>query len=88
MSLPFSRQDQCPQCTVDLHVCKMCIHYDPRVPRQCREDDAEDVKDKDLANFCEWYEPSESAFEPEQKSESDRAREALEALFSGLKDKN
>jgi hypothetical protein len=88
MSLPFSRQDQCPQCTVDLHVCKMCIHYDPRVPRQCREDDAEDVKDKELANFCEWYEPSESAFEPAQKSEADRAREVLEALFSGLEDKN
>jgi hypothetical protein len=58
------------------------------VPKKCREDDAEEVMDKELANFCEWFEPSESAFEPGRKSEADRAREALEALFSGLKDKN
>ena len=86
MSLPFSRQDQCPACGVDLHVCRMCVHYDPAVPAQCREDDAEEVKEKELANFCEWYMPSESAFNPQRKSEAEQAREALEALFSGLKD--
>lgn len=86
MSLPFSRRDQCPECGIDLHVCRMCIHYDPRVPRQCREDGAEDVKEKELANFCEWYEPSDSAFEPGHKSEADRAREALEALFAPPED--
>jgi hypothetical protein len=88
MSLPFSRRDQCPQCTVDLHVCRMCTQFDPGVPKKCREDDAEEVMDKELANFCEWFEPSESAFEPGRKSEADRAREALEALFSELKDKD
>jgi len=82
MSLPFSRRDQCPECAIDLHVCRMCVNYDPRVPDQCREDDAEEVRDKELANFCDWYEPSDSAFDPEGKSEADRAREALEALFS------
>lgn len=87
MSLPFSRRDQCPECGIDLHVCRMCIHFDVKVPRQCREDDAEDVKEKELANFCDWYEPSEAAFNPQEKSAADLAREALEALFAPPKTK-
>jgi len=81
LSLPLSRQDQCPGCGNDLHVCKMCIYYDPRVPRQCREDGAEDVRDKDRLNFCDWFKPSESAFDGKLKAEEDEARAALEALF-------
>ena len=64
----------------------MCIYFDPLVPSQCREDDAEDVTEKELANFCEWYSPSDTAFSPQQKSEADKARESLEAMFSGLSD--
>lgn len=86
LSLPFSRRDQCPECTADLHVCKMCVYFDPGAPAQCREDDAEDVKEKELANFCEWYDPSESAFDPQRKSEAELALEALEALFSAPAD--
>lgn len=88
LSLPFSRRDQCPECSVELHVCKMCVHFDPSAPSQCREDDAEDVTEKELANFCEWYTPSETAFNPQGKSEADRALEALEALFSAESDPN
>lgn len=84
LSLPFSRRDQCPQCGVDLKVCKMCCHFDPAAPEQCREDDAEDIKEKELANFCEWFTPSEKAFDPQRKSEADQALESLEALFAGL----
>ena len=86
LSLPLMRQDQCPECSVELHVCKMCLHFDSAVPSQCREDDAEDVKEKELANFCEWFTPSETAFDPSEKSEADQAAEALEAMFSGLGD--
>ena len=61
----------------------MCRKFDPAVPRQCREDDAEDVVDKEKANFCEWFDPSEFAFDPALKSEADAAQQALESLFSG-----
>ncbi len=84
LSLPIVRKDLCPDCGAELHACKMCIHFDPVVPDQCREDDAEDVKEKALANFCEWFEPSETAFDPGRKSEADEARDALEAMFSEL----
>lgn len=81
LSLPLSRQDECPGCGNYLHVCKMCVHYDTRVPRQCSEDGAEDVKEKDRLNFCDWFVASETAFDEKRKSEEDEARVALESLF-------
>ncbi len=86
LTLPLSRRDQCPECTADLHVCKMCVNFDVRVPRQCREDGAEDVKEKERPNFCDWFKPSDRAFDPERKTEADAARDALEALFGGPSD--
>ncbi len=81
LSLPLSRHDQCPDCSADLHVCKMCIHFDERVPRKCREDGAEDVTEKERPNFCDWFKPSDSAFDPARKSDADAAKDALAALF-------
>lgn len=81
LSLPLSRRDQCPECTADLHVCKMCICFDPSVPRKCREDGAEDVTEKERPNFCDWFKPSDRAFDPNRKSESDAAKDALADLF-------
>jgi hypothetical protein len=81
LSLPLSRRDQCPECTADLHVCKMCIFFDASVPRKCREDGAEDVSEKERPNFCDWFKPSDRAFDPNRKSEEDAAKDALAALF-------
>ena len=83
LSLPLSRQDSCPECSAHLHVCRMCRHYDVSVPGQCREDDAEDVFEKERLNFCDWFDPSETAFDPAAKAEADKAGQALEALFGG-----
>lgn len=81
LSLPLSRRDQCPACSADLHVCHMCRQFDPAVPRQCREDDADDVTDKGKPNFCDYFAPSEHAFDPARKAEADAARAALDGLF-------
>ena len=81
LSLPLSRQDQCPACSADLHVCRMCVHFDRNVPRQCREDGAEDVTEKERSNFCDWFKPSDTAFDPSRKAEADAAQDALAALF-------
>jgi hypothetical protein len=86
LSLPLSRRDQCPECSADLHVCKMCVYFDSAVPRQCREDGAEDVTDKEGPNFCDWFKPSEGAFDPNRKSEADAAKDALAALFGNGND--
>ena len=81
LSLPLSRQDECPECHNYLHVCKMCTYFDATVPRQCREDGAEEVREKDRLNFCDWFKPSEDAFDADRKDEEDDARSAAEDLF-------
>ena len=74
LSLPISRQDECPSCSFYLHVCKMCKLYDSTVPKQCREDDAEEVIEKDRLNFCEWFKPGYDVFDVA------RAKKEAEAL--------
>lgn len=86
LSLPLSRQDECRECQNYLHVCRMCVHYDPGVPKQCREDDAEEVVEKERLNFCDWFIASEAAFDSGRKAEEEQARAALDALFEGSGD--
>lgn len=81
LSLPLSRRDECPHCQNYLHVCRMCRFYDPDVARQCREDDADDVKEKERLNFCDYFSPSENAFDAAGKKAADRAATELDALF-------
>ena len=81
MPMPLRRRDECPACGTDLHVCRMCEFFDPDVPKQCCEDDAEEVFEKERLNFCEWFKPSSNAFDPQRAAEDSRARDELAALF-------
>ena len=81
LSLPLSRRDLCASCGVHLHVCRMCVAYDPAVTRQCREDDADDVLEKDRLNFCEWFEPAEGAFDAGRNARHQEAKAELDGLF-------
>ena len=83
LSLPLSRQDSCRECGADLHVCRMCRHYDPAAVDQCSEDDAERVRDKELANFCDWFEATEGAFDEAARQKHEAAQAELDALFGG-----
>jgi hypothetical protein len=86
LSLPLSRLDECPACHVHLHVCRMCEFYAPAVTKACREDGADEVREKQRANFCDWFRPSESAFDADLAAESRRAAAKLTALFGEPKD--
>ena len=81
LSLPLSRRDECPECAIHLHVCRMCVFFDAAAPKQCLEDDAEEVTEKEKANFCEWFEPSNTAFDPRRAERAARAGSELAALF-------
>ncbi|MGZ3806110.1 MAG: hypothetical protein ACXVB4_17985, partial [Pseudobdellovibrionaceae bacterium] len=48
------RRDECSQCRSDVHVCKNCEFYDPKAYNECREPQADVVKEKDRANFCDY----------------------------------
>ena len=77
---PLGRRAACTSCHAELHVCRMCRHFDTGKAKQCREPMAEEVKDKVRANFCEWFQAKDDAFAPSEGVKSD-ARSALDALF-------
>jgi ribosome-binding protein aMBF1 (putative translation factor) len=81
LSLPLQRRDECRKCRAELHVCKMCVDYDTRVAKHCREPTAEEVSDKTRANFCGHFAPREGAFTPPNTGEIDKAKAELERLF-------
>jgi len=81
LTLPLSRRDQCPECQVDLRVCRMCVSFAPQLADQCTEDDAEDVTEKAQANFCDYFQPNETAFAPGRMTGHRRAEAELDALF-------
>ena len=78
---PIARQDECPACSAYLHVCHMCEFFDPHVATQCTEDDAEEVLEKQRPNFCEWYKPGISAFDPQRAAQETRVQDELASLF-------
>ena len=59
----------------------MCVYFDPHVPKQCREDDAEEVIEKERVNFCEWFQPSTNAFDEVRHNKENKAKTDLAALF-------
>jgi hypothetical protein len=81
LSLPLSRLDLCPGCSVELHVCRMCRHYAPTAPDACTEDDAIEVTRKDTANFCDYFDANPDAFDGAERKADIRARAELESLF-------
>ena len=78
---PLSRQDECPSCSVYLHVCRMCDFFDAKVVKQCREDDAEEVTEKERPNFCDWFVPGIIAFDVQRAGDATKAEAGLAALF-------
>ncbi len=80
--LPIGRLEECPACRTDLHVCRMCEFYDPRVARSCREPIAEEVQDKERSNFCGYFKARSGTFGAQDSGEAAQARARLDALFS------
>lgn len=81
LPLPLSRRAECPSCDADLHVCVMCEFYDTRVAKSCRETIAEEVKDKQRANFCDYFRARAGVAASHADAAGEDARAKLEALF-------
>lgn len=84
---PLSRLAECPKCRAYLHVCRMCEFYDPRLTGKCREERAEEVRDKEHANFCDWFQARPDAHRPPAADKTQAARSQLDTLFGGDADK-
>ena len=75
----YQREGECPKCRKQTHVCRNCRFYAPGRANDCFEPIAEPVRDKERANFCDYFEPSASAYRP--AADADRLRSAADALF-------
>ena len=73
-------RDSCEGCAADLHVCLNCAHHDPAAYNECHESSAERVGDRDRANRCEYFRPSEASTS-EGTPPTAAPRAALDALF-------
>lgn len=62
----------------------MCRFFDATKSRSCAEPVAEEVREKDRANFCGYFEPAAGRYRPAGAA-TDSARSALEALFGPKK---
>lgn len=81
VALPLGRSAECKACGAELHVCRLCELYDPRVSQSCREPAADEVVDKERSNFCEYFQARSGAYLPSNDVAARAARAELEALF-------
>jgi hypothetical protein len=77
------RGETCMKCCADLRVCLNCAHYDRSAAHQCRERRAEPVLEKEVGNFCEYFEFALRNWTPKNETNSREAvaREQLKKLF-------
>lgn len=81
--LPLSRLAECPACRTYLHACKACRFYDRNVAKQCTEQDAEEVVNKDWSNFCDYFQPRLGPHDAAAQAKAQSARAKLDTLFGG-----
>jgi hypothetical protein len=73
----------CQRCGEFLHSCVNCDFHDPSLHNQCRETQADQVRDRVSRNLCEWFRLADRA-PGGGGGKTDRAAEArakLKALF-------
>jgi hypothetical protein len=70
-------------CRKDLRVCLNCVSYDRSAAHQCRERRADPVLEKDVGNFCEYFDLARRTYVATDKANKreDAAREKLKKLF-------
>jgi predicted RNA-binding Zn-ribbon protein involved in translation (DUF1610 family) len=78
------RADECPSCGAELHACLNCRFYDEQMSRSCREPLAEPPREKNRANFCDYFDFDAAG--PRHKDDAgEAAKAAFDALFSKKK---
>lgn len=73
-------REECGSCHADVHVCKNCQFYDPKVYNECREPQADAVREKDRSNRCEYFQPG-SGKGGGERDKAAALKAAAEALF-------
>jgi len=79
--MPIRRHSNCLSCYAELHCCRMCASFDPRLISKCSDERADSPENKESANFCEFFEPKPNAHDFSRDKSADKAKAELEALF-------
>jgi hypothetical protein len=82
LSKSAGRRDECPFCSVDLRCCLNCAFYDSSASKQCREPAADLVRQKDKANFCDYFVFAESRGAGAPAASAEQTRKAIDELFN------
>jgi hypothetical protein len=78
MAQTVGRRDTCTRCGAELRSCISCRHYDPNVAKGCKEPFAEVPRERDRANFCEFFQIGEG------RASGDARRQSLESAAEAL----
>ena len=76
--MPVGRRDECEHCGADLHSCLNCKFHDTGSYNECKENQAIVVREKERANFCDYFVWQGKSYEGD-KAQS--LKEAADALF-------
>jgi len=79
--LPLSTYAECRPCRAQLHCCRQCQHYNPRLRVDCDEPRAESHSEREKANFCDWFKLRREFVEPGEKAPSVDYQAELNTLF-------
>lgn len=71
----------CPECGRDAHVCLNCTFYAPGKQHDCRETIDTAVREKDKANFCDYFVLDRAKKSKSPDNKSNTARNDFKALF-------
>ena len=76
------RNTLCESCGAEAKVCLNCEFYDPSAHWQCHETIPEDVREKDRANFCDYFRPAAARRGKVAPNDADeKAKDAFSRLF-------
>lgn len=78
-----SRGDECARCGADVRCCRNCEFYNPSKHNQCTETQAEWVRDKEAANYCDYFRPrlNNSRPTPAISSKAEDIKKKFDSLF-------
>ena len=77
--MPLARESRCRVCGKDLHACRQCTFYETSKGKSCAEPVADEVRDKERANFCGYFTVHSGAYTGNDQAQAARAQ--LAAMF-------
>lgn len=77
----YGRETNCAGCSKPTRVCRNCLHFAPGRPNDCVEPMVEPILNKERANFCELFEPTDRPAAGTAGSTAEDLVKAAEDLF-------